>query len=386
MAENNKNGKKPLNDTKKGVPQKGSKSRKSKKEQEKPVVNVVIKKHPQLFELLHNPDAMWRILFSLFLILVVIFFGIAFVVILVKRYYPYNIIETNIQGATIMKSEDKDVYYWLFNTADLWANSGIEVHKGDILTIRASGASFTAVHHLVDAASNNSIPEDRWVGTEGQPKLSPRDLARAEHRIDKDFDEGILLMKVIPAKLQNSSANWIEKVDDSILTGGDIEVIGKERKELKVSKSGILHFAVNDIVLTEGVLSKMYRQYIDKVVDQLDISLSEKDSKTLFANFDSIKFENNKGTIVLSNIELLNILKKQNDLYWDKDKADSAKKIGLALGYYPTVEDDTTVNTNKFHEAYPLINELVYYKQKRYRNAWYDDNLGSFLIVIERKK
>ncbi|MBO4660358.1 MAG: hypothetical protein J5610_02740 [Prevotella sp.] len=56
-----------------------------------------------------------------------------------------------------MKSEDKEVIYWLLNTADVWANSGIHVEKGDELTIRASGLSHAGIHHLVDCPSSSLL-------------------------------------------------------------------------------------------------------------------------------------------------------------------------------------------------------------------------------------
>ena len=51
------------------------------------------------------------------------------------------------------------------------------------------------------------------------------------------------------------------------------------------------------------------------------------------------------------------------------------KGYKLGLGFYPGKED-----------LYPLVNELVYYKEKEFRDAWFVDNIGSFLIVIERKR
>ena len=45
--------------------------------------------------------------------------------------------------------------------------------------------------------------------------------------------------------------------------------------------------------------------------------------------------------------------------------------------YYNGINPDST--------SYPLVNELIYYKDKKYRDPWYMDNVGSFLIVIERK-
>ena len=96
-----------------------------KQVEEKPKVEVLIIRHKQLFEMLKRPDIMWRVLLSLFCVIVVLFVGIAFVVISIKSFYPYNSIRTNLYGATIMENEDTEISYWLFNTAELWANSGI---------------------------------------------------------------------------------------------------------------------------------------------------------------------------------------------------------------------------------------------------------------------
>ena len=336
-------------------------------EKEKPEVEIIIKRHQQLFELLQNPQMMWRVLLSLFLIIIVIFLGLTFIVLTIKRYYPYHEIETTIQGASIVKSEDKEVIYWLFNTADLWANSGIEVYEGDELTIKASGASYTAIHHLVNAADFNYMPQDKWVGTEGQPKFTPRDLLRAEFRINKNYDEGILLMKVLPKEDANNDEKWITSKPDSILTGGYIEVIGKERKSLKISKNGILHFAVNDIVLTNEVIDSMYSQWIDMLPDSIFKPISKDPlKKELMKAFKNCNVKSIKGLV--NNDKLVfaskNIIEK-----------------GLEIGRYPVINNDSS-----YFNAYPVINELVYYKQKSFRDAWYVDNLGSFLIIIERKK
>lgn len=39
-----------------------------------------------------------------------------------------------------------------------------------------------------------------------------------------------------------------------------------------------------------------------------------------------------------------------------------------------------------YEKYFPVVNELNYYKEAKFRNAWFVDNLGSFLIVIERKR
>ena len=70
-------------------------------------VEVTIVRHKQFFEMLKEPQTMWRVLLSLFFITVIIVVGLSFVVISVKRFYPYNTIQTNRYGATIIKNEDK---------------------------------------------------------------------------------------------------------------------------------------------------------------------------------------------------------------------------------------------------------------------------------------
>ena len=330
-----------------------------KKTAQKPEMEIVIKRHQQLFELLNDPHRMWRVLLSLFLIIIVLFVGIALVVLEIKKYYPYNVIETNIQGASIMKSEDKEVIYWLFNTADLWANSGIKVEAGDELTIRASGASYTAIHHLVKSAEENKNVNDKWVGTEGRLQEDQRDKLRSKYRINRNCDEGTLMMQVIPEGVIGKDRDWMESKPE-FYKGQYVEIIGKERTNLKISKSGVLHFAVNDIVLTDNILDDMYKEWIGSLVH--DGIIQANDTSQIMKIFKNDSIETSK----LAKFCVA-----------DSHKRDSikSKKIGIDPGYYPGKED-----------GFPLINELVYYKGEKFRDAWFIDNLGSFLIVIERKK
>ena len=345
-------------------------------DENQPKIEITVRRHKQLFELLQDPVRMWRVLLSFFLLIVILFIGLAFVVLTIKKFYPYNMIETNIQGASIVKSEDKDVIYWLFNTADLWANSGIEVQEGDILTIRASGSSYTAIHHLVDASQNNYAPNDKWVGTEGLDYFrTPRDSYSGKYRLCPYADEGILLMKIIESDSINDKP--LNEWSDSLLTKG-IEVIGKERT-LYITKSGVLHFAVNDIVLTDSTLKRMYSDYIYSI-DSLSNGLAmQRDS--LFKYFDSI---HEKDSTYIKKIVSI------NNLLGIKDTS-KAEKIGLCPNRYPVEPEGINKKKNKdkeliYNKAYPLVNEYVYYKKHKFIDAWYMDNLGSFLIVIERKR
>lgn len=331
--------------------------------QETPKVEVLIVRHKQLFETLKNPRMMWRVLLSLFFIIVVLFAGLVFVILSIKSFYPYNAIQTNLYGATIMKTEDKEVIYWLFNTAELWANSGIEVHKNDELTIRASGASFTAIHHLVEHAQKNSLPSDKWVDTDGQNKTDPRDVLRAKYRISNQCEEGKLLMQVIPAEYQKTKISWDKETLSHFDNKQNIEVIGKGREKLKIKQDGILHFTVNDIVLDKNTIEKMYKENLDSI---LKVSHTPQTDKNIINDSINYFFQSDQPSEGL--------LERLNKTYFATDSTDYSQ-IGLRLGEYPDKKN-----------KYPFVNELIYYKEKQYFDAWFMDNVGSFLIVIERKK
>ena len=70
--------------------------------------------------------------------------------------------------------------------------------------------------------------------------------------------------------------------------------------------------------------------------------------------------------------------KKVEKKFTRKDLIDSLKNLEYGFGFYYEKGD-------YLHKGYPFVNELIYYYDNKYRNPWYMDNVGSFLIVIERK-
>lgn len=382
-------------------------------------VTIEIVRHKRLFEILENPRAMWKVIASLFVIVGVFFIGLALVVLVVKSFYPYNVIKTNPYGATIIKNEDKEVIYWLFNTAELWANSGIEVKKNDRITIRASGAANTAIHYLVDGASDDFQPKFSWVGTEGLERNTGHSAFRGKFRLVPDAPFGKLLMQIIPVSKQKNSGKWIK--ESTYIDGTDekgvqnhIFTIGKERIELVVPCDGVLHFAVNDVVMSDKNIKDMYLESLRLFQESIEEDCKKEDCKkelqsyidsfnNIFENINDDKNKNDKDSlknIIIKNGNVNNFLntykggilsivdstnQKENT---DKEKIeeyikrkeliDSLKNLGYGFGVYYEEGDS-------LHKGYPFVNELIYYFDKEYRDPWYMDNVGSFLIVIERK-
>lgn len=173
-------------------------------------------------------------------------------------------------------------------------------------------------------------------------------------------------MLVADENNQNNSSDWIRNSKGEELREGNIEIIGKEKTALKIKKDGVLHFAVNDIVLTDDVIEKMYKEFIGFIMDKHQDDFKNVKRKDFMSKISQYI----NGTCDIDG------LNKLNDYYgFSRYKDIKNDTTGLRLGYYPGREAD-----------YPLINELIYYKRYKFRNAWFVDNIGSFLIVIERKR
>lgn len=288
--------------------------------EERPKIEIEINKYKRLVDILNNPKMLAKAIVVLAVIIVLVFVGVSAIALVIKKFYPYKAVETNKYGATVIKNEDTEITYWLFNSADLWANSGIEVKKDQVITIRTSGAFHSAIHHLVHDADSN-IQRDKWLSpTGGVQSLNKQDSARARFRIATEYDFNTVIMQVIPSRLVEKGHDWFKKYvnDDDYLDyidGGvtasskaKIYKIGDGYENIVIQEDGVLCFACNDIALTPRVIDTMLHD----------------------ANF-----------------------------------------ADLNIKQYSDTECPT---------------ELDYYKKNNFVDAWFVDNVGSFLIVVERKK
>lgn len=309
-------------------------------------VQIEIVKWSRLFDALGDNKKIAKLIAITTLLLTIVFIGIAGLSLILKRFYPYNVINANPYGAAIIEQEDKELIYWLFNTADLWANSGIKVKAGDVITVRASGAMHTAIHNVVDASQNNTVlPNEYTSPIGGLSSTREKDKVRAELRIAPDVTWGELLMQVIPedhAKggnshkwyydLQHPKNKKDETTNTDFLDGrgktADIYVVGTERDEIRIRTSGILHFAVNDIVLTDRVI---------------------------------------------------NIINNAPSKYMiGKTEVDTTRDLGK-------IENTAAKSFIRANQGI-RIDETKYYQKTGFVDAWYVDNIGSVLVIIERKK
>lgn len=381
---------------------------KKQKEQDAPVKNgkdkmeIEITRYKGIVTAFNSPRTLAKLIIVTSLILVLVFFGISVIALVIKNYYPYKTVNSNEYGATIIENEDNEVIYWLFNTADLWANSGIHVKKGDVISVRASGAFHSSIHHLVNEAKTNKM-ERKWVKPMGGPNQSPptdREKSRSSYRISSEQEFNTLLMQVIPesVELRDGNGNWTIKnacyldgrkketknnnqtIDHNLSIYPDIYAIGAERDKITIRSDGVLHFAVNDIALTRDIILQMKEKvYINPFYPYKDTSKlgigyfplpNKKDTNLLNDLLEGMRKIGFYGNIN----DTMNIGCKSNKKKeWNSDY----RKLYEIFKQY-SVNDTTFVKKH--------YTELDYYLIRNFVDAWFVDNAGSYLIVIERKK
>lgn len=368
-------------------------------------MEIEITRYKKIVEAFNSPRALAKLIIVISLIIVLVFFGISVIALVVKSYYPYKTVNSNEYGATIIENEDNEVIYWLFNTADLWANSGIHVKEGDVISVRASGAFHSSIHHLVEDAEKNRRGRN-WLNPIGGPNASgPREEARASYRISSAQPYNTLLMQVIPENvvLKDPDGNWIteysgyldgrskiETNNDKTINYNksifpDIYAIGAERDKITIRTDGVLHFAVNDIALTRDIIMQM-KEKVKKgekkdkfkdigplaigrfpIPDVKDTAIFIRETNVVLKGLRTIGF----GVCPSDTLNFVGNFKKDNN-------CDSLyRELFNKFAKY-----DRT-NTESLMRDY---SELDYYLICNFVDAWFVDNAGSYLIVIERKK
>ena len=383
-------------------------------------MEIEITRYKGLVNAFNTPTALAKLIIVISLIIVLVFFGISVIALVLKSYYPYKTVNSNEYGATIIENEDNEVIYWLFNTADLWANSGIHVKKGDVISVRASGAFHSSIHHLVHDADSNRKGHN-WVKPIGGPNASgPREEYRANYRISSPHSFNTLLMQVIPedVELKDHNGNWMtdyscyldgrskevknnnQTIDHNRSIYPDIYAIGDKRDNVTIRSDGVLHFAVNDIALTRRIIMEMKEMVVPKIcnseckykglyVDSSMLRLGEfpipnlsehykRDSIGLIDGLKALGCKDSGGLF-------LNFCDdySKNNKYNDKYKEKYIKLYNKVGSLYKSKGPISRSDSSFFSESFT---ELDYYLITNFVDAWFVDNAGSYLIVIERKK
>lgn len=367
-------------------------------QQKKVVINV--ERYQHLIEALDDNQKVLRIGISVIFIGAFMFAAITILVLCLKSFFPYSDISTSALGTTTIRDEQKQVSYFLFNTADLWAKSGIHVNEGDIISIHSSGSANTAIHHI-DKASNENKKRERNFGPLGEVTEieNVRDRLRSHYRIFPKYPQGALVMQVVHG----------ENISDlpNPNTDEDFYYIGAQRNNIHIVNEGYLHFAVNDIILDKATILKMMLDNIAVMAELCSRKGNQKEASLIYRSvyshlknpfISAAAYKNDTlivesaikmDTIYRDNISLLQL--KNNNLSILKNAYESLiSQPDFQKIYMDYISNDSTFKFGGYEKkAFDASNgntktEMDYYYEKGYKQAWFDDNVGSFLVIIEK--
>lgn len=291
-----------------------------------------------------------------------------------------------------------------------------------MVTIHASGTFNTAIHHVVDAAKNNKSMEDEWIDADGiDPRYAyinkPADALSLKYLEMRDENLGCLIMGI-----QTDSRN-----PDSITCR---EAVGRERSDIIITEEGELRFCVNEVWLSKKNLDSLqgdYKKYIkdldpnlhdevDALLDRFKNNIDSLYKTTSYLDTVREYYEGYKKSINDLNSslckhkknidrEVFSLIKhhkknKKTDEFLEKvgtilSTPESSKPKDALAALFEKYKDTLNKKVGS-RRVLNRIFELESYKykgrpkgkskDKTYMSPWYDDNYGSFLVIVEIDK
>ena len=239
---------------------------------------------------------------TIMMLTVIIYYGIFYIndVILYD-----NQLVINEQGAfNPKKSMNCEYAFYLFNTAELWANTGIQVNEKDLIRINISGAFNSAVEYVIAAAEDNTELTYQWVSYQNTPLADTVSKGiefcvsnyRKETKHDSHFEFGTAMFVILP-----ESANL--KGDPLHGLSGEPLEIKKwtpktNQRFIRAKKSGTLYFAVNDMYFQDNsTMEAFYKNEKNKNANGKPFSQEEINARIDRPKHD---YEDNLGQLLVS--------------------------------------------------------------------------------------
>ena len=260
-------------------------------------------------------------------------------------------------------------YVYLYNTAIPWSNTGIEIVKGDVVEISASGAYYSRISDLVSNAKNNDTLPFNFIN----PSLS-------DEKNTKSNTDSILTNLCIYKSRKDNLLNAGEKAvfgsvlyqiranNDSLLYDSREDVRGDrivqdppksgEPFSFTADHSGELYVSVNDIYLNDTTLNLLRELHPDKLKEHI-------------------------GNIYL-NDRVLEVVKNKQDSLSIKDLNSECDTIititedDLAWAYEFKYEPSDTVYLKNVAKLAKL--KAI---SRKHPDYWFSDNLGEIMLNIK---
>ena len=321
-------------------------------------VTFIISRHKKFFEMLGSPRMAFRATVMMATFLMVLFLGLTLLTLTLKKNYPYSLIKSNEYGALLMQSEDIEIYNFMFNTAEIFANSGVEVKKGDKLTIQATGKFHTAVQHLADV-NIDAI----WLGPEGDENpIDPRDkeLQKKDVLLAHGITPESLLCFILDNDEEKCLEDYVKAQSDFLKARQKYDKCIKEMEDDNLSAEQKKKLEKDTTVLGKEQQKKFKdRAKCLKKVDSVVIMPHKTEKIGKAKEFNA--WQDGKLFFVINDIIFTERINDSIKVVFDKPD-------GIKWSTTTTYNDDYN---NRFIIC---------------PDAWYLDNVGSFLITIEKSQ
>ena len=90
----------------------------NKRQKDKQELHIHIERWQDVVNILDDKKRVFLFAFIIVIIGLALFWGISIIIVQLKDSYTYSDITTNALGATQLRDEEKEVSYFLFNTAE----------------------------------------------------------------------------------------------------------------------------------------------------------------------------------------------------------------------------------------------------------------------------
>ena len=342
------------------------------------------------------------------MVVAIVYYSILFINDVILYESDFHI---NEQGTiNPRKSLNCDYALFLFNTSDVWANPGIQIHEKDKIRINISGGFNSSIKDVMECSRENDSLRYKWMYNEiFWKKADPNEylglnycLSRGKEYIIKDtllsktdtlsFRFGSILYTIEPESADlNNHPFKADTANIRIWRAGDLKkTYDGDRDFFEAKRSGYLYFSINDLVF-DGI---DYLDSIDNYFSRKEDSINQiltinKEAKRIICDESLYNSKINQflqDTIILNS---LNICIKANNTTPDSSKIE---------GYLDTIITKCKIHGDKiclpkvlgYIEEFGFRNNIILKEDsidkervKKDPMFFYKDNLGQLLVAVE---
>lgn len=336
----------------------------------------------------------WLLAIAMMLIIIAMGYCIRFFItdLLFFSEAPYS----NAGGALVIEQPLKRTHHiYLFNTAEYWSDTGIDITSGDRIYITASGGFFSNIHQQCTNAKMNSPVELMSVVTIDKrvDNFKPS-VAMIEGRENPEAAYGVVLYSIAPEVEINNSVETTPKspgiYPNSLIFNHSKPAVIEPGKH-----SGRLKFCINDIYFSDRTIDALLSDSMGKI--KIHNKIGKLIDRSVKPKLNTILKNKLKDDITLGLHDkkydnLINSLVKYADIPDSRTRRDMFRAIiqenkQLSGGRYDenkllniidsltqTVYNPTTVDSISRPVAYKIL--------KEHRDIWFRDNNGEILLNI----